>query len=178
MRPKPRPFVFKRNHPGYFGSRRTRPMNLNLLKRWRRPRMSRPISVHPCRPCDQTHCGSCARIRRMRANNPSGPYQSNPRQRILLFGAPRKRRRHPKTRCRKRSSPQRLCPRRLRPLWSFPRCSRIRKRVRNPFSIVSGFAHVILAVTTIAHAPKWLLNACNALDFLTTEHPKTMTTIR
>ncbi|KAL4266503.1 hypothetical protein AB1N83_004252 [Pleurotus pulmonarius] len=32
-------------------------------------------------------------------------------------------------------------------------------------------------VTTIAHAPKWLLNACNALDFLTTEHPKTMTTI-
>jgi hypothetical protein len=35
----------------------------------------------------------------------------------------------------------------------------------------------ILAVTTIANAPTWLLNACNALDYLTTEHPKVMTTI-
>ncbi|KAL0952808.1 hypothetical protein HGRIS_007033 [Hohenbuehelia grisea] len=33
------------------------------------------------------------------------------------------------------------------------------------------------SVTTVAHAPTWLLNACNALDFLTTEHPKVMTTI-
>src|SRR5215510_7073806 len=33
------------------------------------------------------------------------------------------------------------------------------------------------AVTTIANAPTWLLNACNALDYLTTEHPKVMTTI-
>ncbi|TFY83468.1 hypothetical protein EWM64_g549 [Hericium alpestre] len=31
--------------------------------------------------------------------------------------------------------------------------------------------------TTSAHAPVWLLNACNALDFLTTEHPKTMTAL-
>ncbi|KAH9990861.1 hypothetical protein BJV77DRAFT_570976 [Russula vinacea] len=28
-----------------------------------------------------------------------------------------------------------------------------------------------------AQAPVWLLNACNALDFLTTEHPKVMTTL-
>jgi hypothetical protein len=33
------------------------------------------------------------------------------------------------------------------------------------------------AVTTIAQAPVWLLNACGALDFLTTEHPKVMTTL-
>ncbi|KAJ8518972.1 hypothetical protein ONZ45_g4029 [Pleurotus djamor] len=32
-------------------------------------------------------------------------------------------------------------------------------------------------VTTIAHAPKWLINACNALDFLQTEHPKAMSTL-
>jgi len=32
-------------------------------------------------------------------------------------------------------------------------------------------------VTTIAQAPTWLLNACSALEFLTTEHPKVMTTI-
>ena len=31
--------------------------------------------------------------------------------------------------------------------------------------------------TTVAQAPIWLLNACNALDFLTTEHPKVMTTL-
>ncbi|KAI0298975.1 hypothetical protein B0F90DRAFT_1668804 [Multifurca ochricompacta] len=31
--------------------------------------------------------------------------------------------------------------------------------------------------TTEAHAPLWLLNACNALEFLTTEHPKVMTTL-
>jgi len=29
----------------------------------------------------------------------------------------------------------------------------------------------------VAQAPVWLLNACNALDFLTTEHPKVMTTL-
>ncbi|KAK0213330.1 hypothetical protein DFS33DRAFT_1394665 [Desarmillaria ectypa] len=32
-------------------------------------------------------------------------------------------------------------------------------------------------VTTVANAPVWLINACNALDFLTSEHPKVMTTI-
>ncbi|KAK0462484.1 uncharacterized protein EV420DRAFT_1190473 [Desarmillaria tabescens] len=32
-------------------------------------------------------------------------------------------------------------------------------------------------VTTVANAPVWLLNACNALDFLTSEHPKVMSTI-
>lgn len=31
--------------------------------------------------------------------------------------------------------------------------------------------------TTVAQAPVWLLNACNALDFLTTEHPKVMSTL-
>ncbi|KAF9074446.1 hypothetical protein BDP27DRAFT_1214494 [Rhodocollybia butyracea] len=34
-----------------------------------------------------------------------------------------------------------------------------------------------LTITTITHAPVWLLNACNALDFLTTEHPKVMSTL-
>ncbi|KAH9964876.1 hypothetical protein BC827DRAFT_1321941 [Russula dissimulans] len=34
-----------------------------------------------------------------------------------------------------------------------------------------------LTTTTVAQAPIWLLNACNALDFLTTEHPKVMTTL-
>ena len=29
----------------------------------------------------------------------------------------------------------------------------------------------------VAHAPTWLLNASRALSFLTTEHPKAMTTI-
>ena len=34
------------------------------------------------------------------------------------------------------------------------------------------------AVTTAeAQAPLWLLNACSALDFLTSEHPKVMTTL-
>ncbi|KIK57509.1 hypothetical protein GYMLUDRAFT_75472 [Collybiopsis luxurians FD-317 M1] len=32
-------------------------------------------------------------------------------------------------------------------------------------------------ITTTAHAPVWLLNACNALDFLSNEHPKVMTTL-
>lgn len=31
--------------------------------------------------------------------------------------------------------------------------------------------------TTVGQAPVWLLNACQALDFLTTEHPKVMTAI-
>jgi len=31
--------------------------------------------------------------------------------------------------------------------------------------------------TAVAHAPLWLLNACQALEFLTTEHPKAMTAI-
>jgi len=31
--------------------------------------------------------------------------------------------------------------------------------------------------TTVAQAPVWLLNACNALDFLATEHPKVMSTL-
>lgn len=33
------------------------------------------------------------------------------------------------------------------------------------------------AMTTVTHAPVWLLNACNALDFLSTEHPKVMSTV-
>ncbi|KAF5383903.1 hypothetical protein D9757_007362 [Collybiopsis confluens] len=32
-------------------------------------------------------------------------------------------------------------------------------------------------ITTITHAPVWLLNACGALDFLSTEHPKVMSTL-
>jgi len=32
-------------------------------------------------------------------------------------------------------------------------------------------------ITTIAEVPAWLLNACGALEFLTTEHPKVMTTV-
>jgi len=35
----------------------------------------------------------------------------------------------------------------------------------------------LLAVTTVTNVPTWLLNAANALDFLTTEHPKAMTTL-
>ena len=33
------------------------------------------------------------------------------------------------------------------------------------------------AVTTISNVPTWLLNACQALNFLTAEHPKAMTTL-
>lgn len=33
------------------------------------------------------------------------------------------------------------------------------------------------AVTTITRAPVWLLNACNALEFITSEHPKAMSII-
>jgi hypothetical protein len=33
------------------------------------------------------------------------------------------------------------------------------------------------SVTTVAQAPVWLLNACGALDFLTSEHPKVMTAL-
>jgi len=32
-------------------------------------------------------------------------------------------------------------------------------------------------VTAVTHAPVWLLNACQALEFLNTEHPKVMTTL-
>ncbi|KAG1853164.1 hypothetical protein DFJ58DRAFT_396825 [Suillus subalutaceus] len=32
-------------------------------------------------------------------------------------------------------------------------------------------------VTAISNAPTWLLNACNALNFLTAEHPRAMTTL-
>ncbi|OSX56961.1 hypothetical protein POSPLADRAFT_1050364 [Postia placenta MAD-698-R-SB12] len=32
-------------------------------------------------------------------------------------------------------------------------------------------------LTTIAHAPLWLINACQSLDFLTNEHPKAMTAL-
>lgn len=35
----------------------------------------------------------------------------------------------------------------------------------------------MLAVTAVANVPTWLLNAANALDFLTSEHPKAMTTL-
>ncbi|KIK38613.1 hypothetical protein CY34DRAFT_771992 [Suillus luteus UH-Slu-Lm8-n1] len=33
------------------------------------------------------------------------------------------------------------------------------------------------AVTAISNAPTWLLNACNALNFLSAEHPRAMTTL-
>lgn len=33
------------------------------------------------------------------------------------------------------------------------------------------------AVTTVSNVPTWLLNACQALNFLTAEHPKAMTTL-
>ncbi|KAH7882720.1 hypothetical protein F5I97DRAFT_309324 [Phlebopus sp. FC_14] len=33
------------------------------------------------------------------------------------------------------------------------------------------------AVTTVSNVPTWLLNACHALDFLTAEHPRAMTTL-
>jgi len=32
-------------------------------------------------------------------------------------------------------------------------------------------------VTTVTHAPLWLLNACQSLDYLTSEHPKVMTAL-
>lgn len=32
-------------------------------------------------------------------------------------------------------------------------------------------------MTTITEVPAWLLNACGALDLLTTEHPKVMTAL-
>jgi len=35
----------------------------------------------------------------------------------------------------------------------------------------------MLAVTTITQAPVWLLNACNALEYITSEHPKAMSII-
>jgi len=35
----------------------------------------------------------------------------------------------------------------------------------------------MLAVITTTEVPAWLLNACNALDLLTTDHPKVMTTL-
>jgi hypothetical protein len=37
--------------------------------------------------------------------------------------------------------------------------------------------HIPSVTTTVAQAPLWLLNACNALDFLHTEHPKVMSTV-
>lgn len=33
------------------------------------------------------------------------------------------------------------------------------------------------AVTTVTQAPVWLLNACTALDYITSEHPKAMSVI-
>jgi hypothetical protein len=46
--------------------------------------------------------------------------------------------------------------------------------VRNADPILSLFSS---AVTTVTNVPTWLLNAANALEFLTTEHPKVMTTL-
>jgi hypothetical protein len=34
-----------------------------------------------------------------------------------------------------------------------------------------------VAVTTITQAPLWLLNACTALEYITSEHPKAMSVI-
>ena len=35
----------------------------------------------------------------------------------------------------------------------------------------------VIAVTTVSNVPTWLLNACHALNFLTVEHPRAMTTL-
>lgn len=35
----------------------------------------------------------------------------------------------------------------------------------------------LLGVTTVNNVPTWLLNACHALNFLTAEHPRAMTTL-
>lgn len=35
----------------------------------------------------------------------------------------------------------------------------------------------LLDVTTVSNVPTWLLNACHALNFLTAEHPRAMTTL-
>ena len=35
----------------------------------------------------------------------------------------------------------------------------------------------LLGVTTVSNVPTWLLNACQALNFLTAEHPRAMTTL-
>jgi hypothetical protein len=45
--------------------------------------------------------------------------------------------------------------------------------------ITSSFIQLIKssAVTTVQQVPVWLLNACNALEFLTVEHPQVMTTL-
>lgn len=37
--------------------------------------------------------------------------------------------------------------------------------------------HCFLGVTTVSNVPTWLLNACQALNFLTAEHPRAMTTL-
>lgn len=43
--------------------------------------------------------------------------------------------------------------------------------------ISSVSAETTGAVTQVQNAPTWLLNACSALDFLTSEHPRAMSTI-
>lgn len=55
---------------------------------------------------------------------------------------------------------------------SFPfLISRVTSRIADPYRLSPS------AVTTITNVPTWLLNATNALDFLTSEHPKAMTTL-
>jgi hypothetical protein len=38
-------------------------------------------------------------------------------------------------------------------------------------------SHPSLVTTTVQQAPLWMINACNALEFLTVEHPKAMTAV-
>lgn len=37
--------------------------------------------------------------------------------------------------------------------------------------------HAVHSVVNTTQAPVWLLNACNALDFITSEHPKAMSVL-
>ncbi|KAL0060124.1 hypothetical protein AAF712_013096 [Marasmius tenuissimus] len=58
----------------------------------------------------------------------------------------------------------------------------VREASKHPTPVRKGSAasdagHPDETVTTVTHAPLWLINACNALDFLQTEHPKVMSTL-
>jgi len=49
--------------------------------------------------------------------------------------------------------------------------------VKSPETQAAEASSTEPTITTIAEVPAWLLNACGALEFLTTEHPKVMTTL-
>jgi len=50
-------------------------------------------------------------------------------------------------------------------------------RLPSQTAAVRSDQELMLAVITTTEVPAWLLNACNALDLLTTDHPKVMTTL-